>query len=66
MLYFPGVEDLQLHETCLRARKPPKVRFGGLGEHRSLLVLVLQHTAQKGNRDGCGDYGGFDHDCYPP
>ena len=47
--------------------------FGGSGEHLALLLamLVLQNTAQWGNRggfdrfDGFGGNGGFGHDGYP-
>ena len=42
--------------------------FGGSGEHGDLahLLLVLQNTAQWGNRAGFDDFGGFGGDGYPP
>ena len=43
--------------------------FGGSGGHPTLLSLVLQNTAQGGNRggfDGFGGHDGFSHDGYPP
>ena len=46
--------------------------FGGSGEHPTLLLLVLQNTAQWGDRGGFdgfggfGGHGGFSHDGYPP
>ena len=43
--------------------------FGGSGEHLTLLVLLLQNTAHRGNRDGFGGFGGyssFGRDGYPP
>ena len=45
--------------------------FGGSGEHITLLLLVLENTAQWGDRggfDGFGGFGGnggFGHDGYP-
>ena len=46
--------------------------FGSSGEHLTLRLLVLQNTAQWGNRGsldcfgGFDSHGGFSHDSYPP
>ena len=46
--------------------------FGGSGEHLTLLLLVLQDTAQWGNHGGFDSFGssgghsGFIHDGSPP
>ena len=48
------------------------VFFCGSGLHLALLLLVLQHTVQRGSRDGFDGFGGlsgcggFDRDGYPP
>ena len=43
--------------------------FGICGEHLALLLLLLQNTGERGNRDwfdSFGGYGGFGHDSCPP
>ena len=61
-----GKGGLSLRGGCLHDGFGGFDGLGGSGEHLALLSLVLQNTAQRGNRDGFGGCGGFGRDGYPP